>query len=337
MTPIPDPRGRARLMQMSWAFAAPLMIEAGLQIGLFDLIEREPRTIDEVATATGASPRALAILMEALAGLELLSREGSGRFGLTADSATFLVSSKPESNLGGLFRHIRSQVLPNWLELGDVVRTGRPSKRRSDQPANGNAYFAAFVEGLLPLGWPAATALAEHLNIRDGSVLDIGAGSGVYSIPFAVRASDVKIVAIDLPEVLRVTRRIAARYGVADRLQTIEGDMATVDFGRGHRVAAFGQILHSYDAAGNRALIKKAFDALAPGGTLAIAEFLIDHDRSGPLSSLIFAANMLVNTERGSTYSFDDIRGWLAETGFVQIRSLPVPGPSPLILADRPA
>ncbi len=333
---IPDPSGRTRLMQMTWAFAAPLMIEAASQIGLFDLLEREPLTIDQAAAETGTTPRGLAILMQALAALDLLRRDDAGRFGLTADSAAFLVSSRPETDLSGVFRHIRSQVLPNWLELGTVLRTGRPAMRRSEQPGKGDAYFAAFVEGLLPLGWPASTALAGHLDIRDGSVLDIGAGSGVYSLPFALRAKDVRIVAVDLPEVLQVTRRLAARYGVADRLQTIAGDMAEVDFRHGYRVATLGQILHSFDEAKNRALLAKAFAALAPGGTLAIAEFLVDPDRSGPLSSLIFAANMLVNTEGGSTYSFDDIGGWLADAGFARIRPLAVPGPSPLILADRP-
>lgn len=340
MTAIPDQPDRARLMQMSWGFAAPLMVEAGLQIGLFDLLERGPQTIEQAAAATGASARGLAVLMQALAGLQLLRRDDAGRFVLTAESAAFLVSSKPETNLGGLFRHVRTQLIPNWLHLAEVVRTGRSATRRSEQPSKGDAYFAAFVEGLLPLGWPAASALAQHLRIEEAggepSVLDIGAGSGVYSIPFALRSQRVRITAVDLPEVLQVTRRVAERYGVADRLRTIAGDMAEVEFGSGHRVAVLGQILHSQGAAENQALLKKTFDALAPGGIVAVAEFLIDPDRSGPLSSLIFNANMLVNTEGGSTYSFDEIRGWLEHAGFARIRALDVPGPSPLILATRP-
>ena len=73
----------------------------------------------------------------------------------------------------------------------------------------------------------------------------------------------------------------------------------------------------------------------APGGTIAIAEFLVDTDRRGPLNGLIFAVNMLVNTEHGNTYSFDEIAGWLTEAGFTNPRQLPGPGPSPLILATR--
>jgi len=340
MTAMQDRPDRARLMQMSWGFAAPLMVDAGVQLGLFDLLERRPSTIDEVAVATGASTRGLAVLMQGLLGLQLLSRDDGGRYALSPESAAFLVASKPESNLSGLFRHLSSQVMPNWLDIAEAVRTGRSVMRRREQPKKTEAYFAAFVEGLLPLGWPAACTLAEHLKIEESDdaprVLDVGAGSGVYSIPFALRSPAVKITAVDLEEVLQVTRRIAARYGLGDRLDTIVGDMATVDFGHGYRVVAFGQILHSYDAAGNCALLKKGFDALVPGGTIVIAEFLINADRAGPMASLIFAANMLVNTENGNAYTFGDIEAWLAQAGFTAIRTLNVPGPWPLILATRP-
>jgi 2-polyprenyl-3-methyl-5-hydroxy-6-metoxy-1,4-benzoquinol methylase len=339
MTAVSSTPDRTRLMQMGWGFAPPLMIGAAVELGLFDRLEQAPQTIDELAAATGASERGLAVLVQVLACLQLLRRNADDRYALTPESAAFLVASKPETNLAGLFRHV-GQLMPNWLGVAEAVRSGHPATRRSGQPDKGEAYFAAFVEGLLPLGWPAATALAEHLAIETQggapSVLDIGAGSGVYSIPFALRATAVTITAVDLAEVLAVTRRIAERYGVGDRLRTIAGDMAEVAFGGGYRVVVLGQILHSYDAARNRALLAKSFDALAAGGTIAIAEFLVEPDRSGPLSSLIFAANMLVNTEGGGTYSYDDIKGWLDGVGFVDVRTLKVPGPSPLILATRP-
>ena len=84
------------------------------------------------------------------------------------------------------------------------------------------------------------------------------------------------------------------------------------------------------------ALLAKTFHALGAGGTIAIQEFLVNADRKGPLGGLIFAVNMLVNTERGDTFSFEEIDGWLSETGFVNARTLNTHGPSPLILATKP-
>jgi len=83
-------------------------------------------------------------------------------------------------------------------------------------------------------------------------------------------------------------------------------------------------------------LLRKTFRALAPGATIAVAEFLVNADRTGPLNGLFFALNVLVNTDCGDTYSFEEIGGWLKEAGFTDARTLEAPGPSPLILATKP-
>jgi hypothetical protein len=61
----------------------------------------------------------------------------------------------------------------------------------------------------------------------------------------------------------------------------------------------------------------------------------VNKDRTGPVGGLFFAVNMLVNTDEGGTYSFEEIGGWLHEAGFSNARLLEAPGPSPLILAEK--
>ncbi len=73
-----------------------------------------------------------------------------------------------------------------------------------------------------------------------------------------------------------------------------------------------------------------------PAELLSVAEFLVNKDRTGPVNGLIFAVNMLVNTEHGNTWSFEEISSWLTDAGFVNPRTLDSPGPSPLILATKP-
>ncbi len=124
-------------------------------------------------------------------------------------------------------------------------------------------------------------------------------------------------------------------FGVGQQFTMVGGDLLQADFGNSHQVATLGHILHSEGIERSRALLRRTHAALAPGGTIAIAEFLVDADRRGPLNGLIFAVNMLVNTESGNTYSFDEIVGWLTEAGFTNPRQLPGLGPSPLILATR--
>ncbi len=149
------------------------------------------------------------------------------------------------------FRHISDQLLPKWLQLSEIVRTGEPAAKVNDQK-EGAEFFAEFVESLFPISFPAATALGEHLELSKSSgpvsVLDIGAGSGVWGIALAKQSPNVRIRAVDWPQVLEVTKRIAARHGVADRLTVASGDFFEADFGTGHKVATVGHILHSEGA-----------------------------------------------------------------------------------------
>lgn len=328
-----------RLMQMAWGYAPPLAVEAGVRLGVFDALEKGSRTFDELAIATASSKRGLAALLDLLAGLGLLEKSSGNNFALTPESAAFLVSAKP-SFQGGLFRHMSRQLLPNWLHLTDIVRSGKPAESVNEE-AEGTAFFQEFVEDIFPMSYAAACALADGLGIsgttNEISVLDLAAGSGVWGIALAQRSPQVRVRAVDWEGVLPVTRRVANRFGVADRFTFAPGDLLRADFGTGHQVATLGHILHSEGEKRSRLLLKKTFEALAPGGTIAIAEFLVNDTRTGPANGLIFALNMLVNTTEGGTYTFNEIRGWLEEAGFTNIRQMDSPGPSPLILADRPA
>jgi len=146
----------------------------------------------------------------------------------------------------------------------------------------------------------------------------------------------VRVTAVDYAQVLDVTESVAARFGVADRIEMRAGDMFEIDFGDGYQAALLGQVLHSVGESRSRALLAKVYKALAPGGAIAIAEFLVDEARATQTNALIFAVNMLVNSKVGDTYSFAEIAGWLKEAGFENVRTMEAPGPSPLILANRP-
>ena len=326
-----------RLMQFAWGHAAPLILEAALEWRVFDLLDQRPQTVEELAAQTKASVRGLRAIMNALVGLELLARKGS-RYALTPESAAFLVSGKPAYH-GGFFRHMSDQVLPNWLQLTEVVRTGRPVVAGNHQ-ADGEKFFAEFVEGLFPVSYRAAQVLGEHLGIPKAaspiSVLDIGAGSGVWGIALAHLSPHVTVRAVDWPAVLKVTSKVAQRHGVGNRLRTVPGDLLKADFGTGHQVATIGHILHSEGPKRSRQLLRKTFAALAPGGVVAISEFMPNEDRTGPPTPLIFAVNMLIHTTEGDTFTFAEMAEWLKEAGFVGPRLLEAPAPSPLVLATHP-
>jgi SAM-dependent methyltransferase len=326
-----------RIMQFAWGYAPTLAIEAAVRHGIFERLDKGPRTCEQLAAETGTSVRGLTAILNLLVGLQLLARKGDA-YVLTGESAAFLVPSKPGYH-GMFFNHISTQLLPRWLQLTEIVRTGTPAARFNDE-TEGAEFFAEFVESLFPLSFAAASELGKHLGIPEStspvSVLDIGAGSGVWGIALARQSPHVRIRAVDWPKVLEITKKVATRHGVADRLTTAPGEFFGADFGTGHQVATLGHILHSEGPERSRRLLKKIFDALAPGGTLAIQEFVPNDDRTGPPGALIFAVNMLVNTEAGDTFTFSEMSGWLREAGYSNPRLLDVPSVSPLVLADKP-
>ncbi|HEY6413266.1 MAG TPA: methyltransferase [Edaphobacter sp.] len=327
-----------RIMQFAWGYVPPLMLEAAIHHRVFDVLDSGPKTLEETAAATGASERGLRAIMNALVGLNFLAKTDGQRYALTPESETFLVSTKP-SFQGGILKHASGQLIPKWLHLNEIVGTGKPAAAVNQEGA-GSDFFQDFVADIFPMSYPSAQMLAKHLALdKSGAavrVLDLAAGSGVWGIALAQSLEGVTVTSVDWVDVLPATRKMVGRFGLTDRFTFVAGDLLTADFGSGHNVATLGHILHSEGAARSKSLLNKTFDALAPGGTIAIAEFLVNADRTGPVGSLFFAGNMLVNTDEGDTFSFEEIRNWLTEAGFTDARLLEAPGPSPLVLATKP-
>jgi len=327
-----------RIMQFAWGYAAPLVLEAAIRHRVFDVLDSGPKSLEELQGATGASARGLAAIANVLVGMDFLAKDAGGQYSLTAESAAFLVRSKP-SFMGGLILHTSGQTLPKWLKLNEVVESGKPAAL-VNQEDEGGTFFEQFVVDIFPTSYPSAKVLAGSFDLSSAkdpvSVLDLAAGSGVWGIALAQSSPQVRVTAVDWPVVLPVTEKTVAKFGLSNQFTFSAGDLLSADFGKGHNIATLGHILHSEGEASSRSLLAKTFEALASGGTIAIAEFLVNKDRTGPMNGLIFAVNMLVHTEHGDTWSFEEISGWLTEAGFVNARNLDSPGPSPLILADKP-
>jgi precorrin-6B methylase 2 len=330
--PTPD-----RILQMAWGFAPLLILEAACSNGIFDTLRDGPRGLDGLVAATGASERGVRAIANALVGLGFLTNT-DGLYRLTPESETYLTSGN-QASFAPFLKHFTRQLLPGWLELSEVVRTGNPAAA-VNREGPGSAFSSEFVDSIFPLSYPAARRLGEHLGIPSAvarvSVLDLGAGSGVWGIALAQQSRHVHVRAVDWPRVLEVTARVAARCGVGDRLEGVGGDLLQADLGTDHNVATIGHILHSEGEERSRALLRRVFAALHPGGTIAVQEFLLDESRQGPPAALIFGVNMVVNTDAGNTFTFGDIAAWLSAAGFINARQLEVPGPAPLILANKP-
>jgi ubiquinone/menaquinone biosynthesis C-methylase UbiE len=309
---------------------------AAVELDIFSHIAEGKRTAKDVAGAAGASPRGMAYLLDALTAIGYLHKTGS-RYGLQPISATFLVRGK-SAYMGALAQAL-SLTWDAWKDLTETVRSGR-----SAEPVNiaekGKEFFPKLVASIFPGNFAASAAVVSHLPEKEcrkiHTILDIGAGSGAWSLAFAQAIPQARVTTVDFPEMTPITREFAEKFGVAARYEYHEGDLRQVDFGLdAYDLVILGHIIHSEGETHGKELLRKCYMALRPGGTLLIGEYVPNDARTGPAMPLLFGLNMLLQTEEGNVFTLREYRAWLKTAGFRKVATIPVPAPSTVILATK--
>ncbi len=159
-------------------------------------------------------------------------------------------------------------------------------------------------------------------------MLDVGGGSGAYSIAFARASETLRAEILDLPAVLPIAEGHIAEAGLADRVSTRVGDLRTDDLGSGYDLVLLSSICHMLGPEENRDLLSRAARALAPGGRVVVSDFVLDEDGTAPRQAVLFSLNMLVGTPSGRSYRESEYRAWLrAKQGSPTSRGSGCPGP----------
>lgn len=309
MTPLNDMtpqefRAQVHLFQQS------RVVLTAVELDVFTVLGDEARPSSEVAARVGTDPRATDRLLNALVAMGLLEKAG-GRFRNGPFAARHLVRGRPDY-LAGLGHSVH--LWSTWSTLTEAVRAGHSVAPR---PAGDAARWReAFIAAMHWRGQAQAdevTALLDLSRVR--RVLDVGGGSGVFSMAFVRARPGLHATIVDLPEVVPLTRRYVAEAGLADRIRVVAGDLTRDALGRDYDLVFISAVVHSFPPEENRRLLKQAVAALAPRGRVVVQDFLMNESRTGPLHAALFALNMLVGTPAGDTYTESEVRAWMQEAG----------------------
>lgn len=327
----------AALMQIQFSFAASRILLTALELDVFSPLASGAQTAPEMIDATGYSARGLPMLLDALVPLSLLNKRGD-RYELTPISESYLVNGKPDY-IGRALVEAHTRLLASWDQLADSVRTGKPYSVVEEQKA-AEEFFPALVRWLHVTNADPARRLAQALRAKTAKnpvVLDVACGSGIWGISFAQAESTAQVIANDYPKVLdTVTRGYIEREGLSARYRYAPGDIKQVQIpSESCDLILLGNIIHSEGEAASRAIFRKCFELLKPGGQVAIIDMIPNDQRTGPPFALVFALNMLVNTATGSTYTMEEYRSWLGEAGFNEVSTVDVGSHSPAIVARK--
>jgi (2Fe-2S) ferredoxin/SAM-dependent methyltransferase len=286
---------------------------------------------EAIAARCGADARATGLLLDALVALGLLAKS-DGKWRTTPVSKRFLAAGGANDARAALMH--QAGLWPRWATLTDCVRAGTTVQPRG--VVRDEAWTRAFIAAMHRHGSERAPHLVRAVGAEGVSrMLDVGGGSGAYSIAFARANEALHAEILDLGPVLAIAKEHVEAAGLASRVSLREGDLRTDDLGSGYDLILVSAICHMLGEEENLALVRRCHDALAPGGRLVISDFILDETRAAPRQAALFSINMLVGTERGRSYTEGEYRSWIAASGLEPTGPVRIPGPAALMIGTR--
>jgi (2Fe-2S) ferredoxin/predicted O-methyltransferase YrrM len=283
----------------------------------------------EVAGKIKTDARATDMLLNALVALKLLQKSGE-QFENTAVSKRFFTAGSPDNARPGQMHIVN--LWKRWSTLTDAVRAGtRVAERGSNEE-----WTASFIAAMDQNARGRAEGLVKAAGVNGARrMLDLGGGSGAFSIAFAKAAPELRGELLDLGDVLPITQEHLRQAGVAERISTRAGDMLQSELGKDYDLVLLSAICHMFSEEENRGLLKRIYQALAPNGRMVVQDFILEADKTAPTFGALFALNMLVGTKGGDSYSEPEYTEWMRAAGFREIKRVRMPGPSGLMIGKK--
>jgi predicted nicotinamide N-methyase len=313
-----------RLFSIGTGYRRAKVLLSAVELDLFTLLAEHPSTAEDLTQRLGLHTRAARDFFDALVALGLLERDDQGRYTNAPEAARFLDRAEA-SYLGGMFDQFNTREYQMWSRLSDALRTAEPQIGSTSAEHFAAIYddperFRTFVSAMTAGSLPAARVIAEKFPWQDcRTVMDIGTAQGCLPVQVALRHAHISGGGFDLPELSTVFRDHVCANQLSERLLFKPGNFFQDDLPPAD-VLVLGRVLHNWDLATKKMLLRKAWQALPTGGAVIVYDMLIDDARRSGTDGLLSSLNMLVWTAAGFGYSGTECMSWMREVGFVSMR-----------------
>lgn len=314
--------GREAVLEMVRGFQPACVVVAAAELNVFTILRARPMAAAVLARRIKGDVRAVAILLDALAAIDLLKKSAGADpvYSVPKAAAEVLTEDGPQCALG-MVRHL-GNCLRAWGQLAGTVLRGKPAICRPSVLGE-DGDLASFIRAMHEISEPLAAPLVAGLGkLKFMHLLDLGGASGTWTVPFLRLNPGACATIMDRPEVIPMARRMMKKAGLKDRVRLVAGDFMRGALPSGTDLAWVSAIVHQNSRLQNRKLFAKLFSALEPGGLILIRDIVMDASRTRPEAGAMFAVNMLVNTSGGGTFTFGELRDDLSAAGFSKIRLL---------------
>jgi len=299
------------LMTIGHGYQGSMILFAALKLGVFRRLGGGACGVRPLAKRIGADPGKLSVLLDALVVLGLLAKSGSRYRNM--EVARELLIPGPRSKESILLHHLDGWG--EWGRLTAAIRAGREPRGGAD-----GGYQENFIRGMEENARDRAAEVARRLPLRPGErVLDLGGGAATYAVAWAEACRGAEITVFDTPGTLRVARLILREKGAEGRVRLLPGDFLRDPLGGPYDFVWISQILHAFREKDCMRLLRRARASLAPGGRVAVHEFLLSGGKTAPPGPVFFSVHMVAVTEGGRAYSAREITAMLRAAGFRKV------------------
>ena len=306
---------REHILELGYSFFKSKVLLTAVRLDVFNIIGETGLSAGDISAKINSNVCATETFLDAMVSLDLLQKDNDKYFNTEEGKEIFI---------NGRDRYIGDIVILQdvmwdaWSRLSDSVISGEPARKPDMFQAERNE-TRNFITAMHNTAMSVAPIISREIDLSDcKTMIDLGGGAGTYSVFFCTGNSNLKATILDLPGTLKITKELISNSSVANRIKLIEGDFNKEIKGQ-YDVAFLSNIIHGEGEQENTALIRRVYNALNSGGKIIIQDFILDNDKASPCFPALFSLNMLLFTENGRTYSFQEIEGWLKEAGFCDL------------------